>query len=348
MKDGGFSDDKDYIVVDGKQYAYYQNPNAWDAWQPMQPKQIVTGIDYTNMSLVEWLRDLVTYTTWNNGLSGSSDYYTLSGSYNGIIPAESIKDFRAYKNGFAAPDYYNYIAYDNGLIQIRKNNYNNTLVNQLTALTNNADKLNIYSIDTNGTDLYVLASLNLGGGTSPASVYRYFINNTGNLIIPTNQVGGAVGNLTDSGNFSVQPLPNSIKAIPLSGEKIRGFRANVLVLDEFLLLPEDIIKNVLMPFLIVPQDIKERISIREQENELIAQGAMTEADRMEFKNTSKMIALSSASYTFENLYKTYKEWCDNIYSMEYYACNNMLCNVIICIYYQLLRMSPITYYQLSD
>ncbi len=164
-----------------------------------------------NMSLVEWLRDLVTYTTWNNGLSGSSDYYTLSGSYNGIIPAESIKDFRAYKNGFAAPDYYNYIAYDNGLIQIRKNNYNNTLVNQLTALTNNADKLNIYSIDTNGTDLYVLASLNLGGGTSPASVYRYFINNTGNLIIPTNQIGGAAGNLTDSGNFSVQPLPNSIK-----------------------------------------------------------------------------------------------------------------------------------------
>jgi hypothetical protein len=66
----------------------------------------------------------------------------------------------------------------------------------------------------------------------------------------------------------------------------------------------------------VPQDIKERISIREQEDDLISQGAMTEADRMEFKNTSKMIALSSASYTFENLYKTYKEWCDNIYSKE--------------------------------
>lgn len=53
MKDGGFSDDKDYIVVDGKQYAYYQNPNAWDAWQPMQPKQIVTGSDYPNMSLAD-------------------------------------------------------------------------------------------------------------------------------------------------------------------------------------------------------------------------------------------------------------------------------------------------------
>ena len=29
-----------------------------------------------------------------------------------------------------------------------------------------------------------------------------------------------------------------------------------------------------------------------------------------------MIALSSASYTFENLYKTYKEWVQHIYSKE--------------------------------
>lgn len=128
------------------------------------------------------------------------------------------------------------------------------------------------------------------------------------------QAFGTKSKRNDEYDWSINE--GSIKAIPLSGEKIRGFRANVLVLDEFLLLPEDIIKNVLMPFLIVPQDIKERISIREQEDELIRQGAMTEADRMEFKNTSKMIALSSASYTFENLYKTYKEWCDNIYSKE--------------------------------
>jgi hypothetical protein len=128
------------------------------------------------------------------------------------------------------------------------------------------------------------------------------------------QAFGAKSKRNDEYDWSINE--GSIKAIPLSGEKIRGFRANVLVLDEFLLLPEDIIKNVLMPFLIVPQDIKERISIREQEDELIRQGAMTEADRMQFKNTSKMIALSSASYTFENLYKTYKEWCDNIYSKE--------------------------------
>ena len=108
----------------------------------------------------------------------------------------------------------------------------------------------------------------------------------------------------------------SITAIPLSGEKIRGFRANILLLDEFLLLPEELINTVLMPFLVAPQDMKERIKIREMEDELIKKGRMTEDQRMIFENNSKMIALSSASYTFENLYKTYKEWLNKIYSDE--------------------------------
>ena len=128
------------------------------------------------------------------------------------------------------------------------------------------------------------------------------------------QAFGAKSRRNDEFDWSINE--GSIKAIPLSGEKIRGFRANVLVLDEFLLLPEDIIKNVLMPFLIVPQDIKERIQIREQEDDLVRQGLMTDAERTVFKNTSKMIALSSASYTFENLYKTYSEWCEQIYSKD--------------------------------
>ena len=108
----------------------------------------------------------------------------------------------------------------------------------------------------------------------------------------------------------------SIVAIPLSGEKIRGFRANVLVLDEFLLLSEDIVKTVLMPFLVAPQNMKERMEIREMEDTLIREGAMKEENRMVFENNSKMIALSSASYTFENLYKTYNEWIEKIYSKE--------------------------------
>ena len=108
----------------------------------------------------------------------------------------------------------------------------------------------------------------------------------------------------------------SIVAIPLNGEKIRGFRANVLVLDEFLLLSEDIIKTVLMPFLVAPQNMKERMEIRETEDALIKDGLMKEEDRIVFENNSKMIALSSASYTFENLYKTYNEWIEKINCKE--------------------------------
>ena len=108
----------------------------------------------------------------------------------------------------------------------------------------------------------------------------------------------------------------TITAIPLNGEKIRGFRANILLLDEFLLLPEELINTVLMPFLVAPQNMKERLEIRAIEDGLIKQGKMAEEDRMEFENNSKMIALSSASYTFENLYKTYREWTNKIYSDE--------------------------------
>jgi hypothetical protein len=82
----------------------------------------------------------------------------------------------------------------------------------------------------------------------------------------------------------------SITAIPLSGEKIRGFRANVLVLDEYLLLPEETIKTVLMPFLVAPQNMKERLEVRQQENELIKKGLMKEDERLEFENKTRMIA----------------------------------------------------------
>jgi hypothetical protein len=116
--------------------------------------------------------------------------------------------------------------------------------------------------------------------------------------------------------FEWQINGGSIVAIPLNGEKIRGFRANILVLDEFLLLPEEIIKNVLMPFLVAPQNIKERMQIREMEDKLILEGLMKEEDRVVFENKSKMVALSSASYTFENLYKTYLEWSEKITSKE--------------------------------
>jgi hypothetical protein len=105
-----------------------------------------------------------------------------------------------------------------------------------------------------------------------------------------------------------------IIAIPLNGEKIRGFRANVLVIDEFLLMNEELVERVLMPYLVAPQDIKERQLIREKEDELIRRGVLKESERIKFDNSAKMIGLSSASYTCEYLYKKYDEFVKQIYS----------------------------------
>ena len=108
----------------------------------------------------------------------------------------------------------------------------------------------------------------------------------------------------------------SITAIPLTGEKIRGIRANVLILDEFLLLPPDIIDNVLMPFLSSPRDVSDRIRTRKLEDELIKKGLLHEDNRQIFENTSQMIALSSASYTFEHLYRVHEQWSSLIEEPE--------------------------------
>ena len=171
-----------------------------------------------DFTLAGWVRDLVAYPYWNTALSGSNLYYSASGAYTGVIPSESIIDFKSYKNQFAAPDYYNYIAYDNGLLQIRKNNFNNTLVNQLTAVTNNSEPLYVYGIDINGNDLYLLASLNQNGigseqNTSPVFVLRYYIGNINSSIVPVNQVGGGDGTRADNNNFNIAQPPNCIKAV---------------------------------------------------------------------------------------------------------------------------------------
>lgn len=75
-------------------------------------------------------------------------------------------------------------------------------------------------------------------------------------------------------------------------------------------------KNVLMPFLVAPRNIGERLKIKEIEDQLIKDKVITEEDRTVFSSTAKLIALSSASYTFENLYTTYKEWIHKIEAKE--------------------------------
>ena len=106
---------------------------------------------------------------------------------------------------------------------------------------------------------------------------------------------------------------STITAVPLSGgDGLRGLRCNVLIIDEALLLSDTIIETILKPFLVASGDIGAKQKVREKEDRLIKKGLMKESERQVFASGSKMILLSSASYQWEDFYKTYLKYLKNI------------------------------------
>jgi hypothetical protein len=99
-----------------------------------------------------------------------------------------------------------------------------------------------------------------------------------------------------------------IRALPLGdGEKLRGFRFHRIIIDEFALMPERIYNEVIIPFLSVVENPTQREELYNIETDLIKQGKMQESDRHTWPN-NKLIALSSASYKFEYMYKAYEQF----------------------------------------
>lgn len=93
-----------------------------------------------------------------------------------------------------------------------------------------------------------------------------------------------------------------IIGLPLSGEGLRGTRAQVLIIDEGLLISKEIQEVILRPFLASNLDLESQRPIIEKENQLIAEGLMHEDERTIFRK-NKLIICSSASFQFEYLYK---------------------------------------------
>ena len=105
-----------------------------------------------------------------------------------------------------------------------------------------------------------------------------------------------------------------IRALPLGdGSKLRGFRFHRIIIDEFLLMPERIYNEVIVPFLSVVQNPTQREDLYKVESKLIEQGKMNEEDRYQWPN-NKLIALSSASFKFEYLYKLYEQYENLIFN----------------------------------
>lgn len=108
-----------------------------------------------------------------------------------------------------------------------------------------------------------------------------------------------------------------IKAVPLGdSNRLRGFRCNVLVIDEGLLISDQIIEMVLKPFLFASADVQKKQKIMQLEDKLVKKGLLEESEKTVFESTSRMIILSSASYQWENLYERYKNYLKEIYRSE--------------------------------
>jgi len=99
-----------------------------------------------------------------------------------------------------------------------------------------------------------------------------------------------------------------IRALPLGdGEKLRGFRFHRIIIDEFALMPERIYNEVIVPFLAVVENPTQRDDLFKLESLLIKENKMTEGERHVWPN-NKLVALSSACYKFEYLYKLYTQF----------------------------------------
>jgi hypothetical protein len=97
-------------------------------------------------------------------------------------------------------------------------------------------------------------------------------------------------------------------ALPLAnGERLRGFRFNRIVLDEFLTIPEKIFNEVIIPFLGVVENPIEREELHKLETRIIEKGEMQEQERYVWPN-NKLIILSSPSFKFEYMFKLYKKY----------------------------------------
>lgn len=106
-------------------------------------------------------------------------------------------------------------------------------------------------------------------------------------------------------------------ALPLAdGSRLRGFRFQILLLDEFLNISKNIFQEVILPFLGVIENPTEREDLRELEDQMIEEGLLTEEDRYKWTD-NKLILLSSPSYTFEYMYELYCSYRDSIIGVEH-------------------------------
>jgi hypothetical protein len=115
----------------------------------------------------------------------------------------------------------------------------------------------------------------------------------------------------------VLPNGSSILCVPLGdGTLVRGIRADTVVIDERNYVNNNILTEVVRPFLVSSNKMNDQMRIDEVQNELIASGKWKEEDRIFLEENTKVISLSSAGFQFEDMYKDYKSQIDKILGLN--------------------------------
>lgn len=116
-----------------------------------------------------------------------------------------------------------------------------------------------------------------------------------------------VGKVTHATDYwSINVGSSKITALPM-GDKIRGYRFHLVIVDEMLLVSNEFINSVVLPFLSTNTDPVRQLELEKEEDRLIETGLLKKEDRTHFPQ-GKFIGLSSASYKFQDLYRMYEKY----------------------------------------
>lgn len=130
--------------------------------------------------------------------------------------------------------------------------------------------------------------------------------------------GKTVGPRREVDRFQFEIGHSVAIAIPLGqGDKIRGLRANTVIVDETSVVPEEIFNVVVQGFAVVSKDpivkIKEAATVRKLKR-LGEWSEELEQKRKENAGGNQIVLAGTASFYFNHFYKNYKKYRDIILS----------------------------------
>ncbi len=161
----------------------------------------------------------------------------------------------------------------------------------------------------------------VGAGLRQArQVYDYmvFIWDRAPVLRDISGKGKTAGPRRETDRFKFEIGTSEAIAIPLGqGDKIRGLRANTVIVDETSVVPEEIFNVVVLGFAVVQKEPVDKIKQAATIKKLKSMDEWTdqmEELKLENSDRNQIVLAGTASYFFNHFYKNYKKYKDIIRS----------------------------------